>query len=307
MALTPRPHLSAPVFGMPECVWRAGAILGEGALWSPREQVLYWVDILGRQLHRLDPATAARASWAFDEEISALAEPADGPGLVVTLRRGFARFDPAQAHGAPSYLYRPTEEPLSNRFNDGKCDAHGRFWGGTMDFDCEAPTGALYGYSVDGQCIRHNLGFAVTNGPTWSLDGRTIFVNETARGRIHAWDFDVDTGALANPREWLRFAKGDGLPDGMTTDAAGRLWVAHWGGSCVSCHDPVSGAELARIGLPTSHITNCTFGGPDLRTLYVSSARFGLTPEQLRDEPLAGALFAIAVNTPCQPAHRFGP
>ena len=291
--------------GAPQCVWPAGATLGEGTLWSPREQALYWVDILGRQLHRYRPLDAQRDSWAFDAEISALAEQVSQPGLIVTLRRGFARFDPNGA-SAVHYLHQPSEEPAGNRFNDGKCDAAGRFWGGTMDFDCVAPTGMLYAYSADGRCVRHELGFAVTNGPTWTADGRTIFVNDTVQGRVNAWDFDPKTAALSNPHLWLQFAKGDGFPDGMTTDAAGRLWIAHWGAACVTCHDPLTAAELARIALPTSHITNVMFGGPQLQTLYVTSARFGLSPEQLQAEPLAGGLFAIEMNVAGVPAHRFG-
>ncbi len=291
----------------PRCVWPAGAELGEGVMWSPGEQALYWVDILGRQLHRLHPTSGARTSWLFDEEISAIAEVADRPGrLVITLRRGFAEFDTRRPGAVAQYRHQPAEEPPGNRFNDGKCDAAGHFWGGSMDFDCVAHTGALYRYGADGRCVRHALGFAVTNGPTWSLDGRTIYVNDTVRGRVNAYDVDAASGALSNHRLFLQFAEGDGFPDGMTTDAAGRLWIAHWGGACVSCHDPRSGVELARIALPTSHITNIAFGGSQLRTMYVSSARFGLTPEQLKAEPLAGGLFAIDTDTAGLPANRFG-
>ena len=305
MRSTAKPASPPFQIGAPACVWPAGAELGEGTLWSVRQQALYWVDILGRQLHRYHPANGARASWSFETEISAVAEHVESPGLVVTLRRGFARFDPSSPVGA-QYLYQPPEEPPGNRFNDGKCDGFGRFWGGTMDFDCVQPTGALYSYSVDGECRRHDLGFAVTNGPTWSADGRTIFVNDTVKGRVHAWDFDAEAGTLSKPRLWLQFAEGDGFPDGMTCDAAGRLWIAHWGAACVTCHDPSTAAEVARIVLPTRHITNCAFGGAELQTLFISSARAGLTAEQLESEPLAGGLFAVELDTPGLQACQFG-
>jgi D-xylonolactonase len=297
----------APRFeGMPRCIQAAGASLGEGLMWSVREQALYWVDILEKRLFRLDPATGEQDQWRFDEEISALAERENAPGLIVTLRRGFAFFDPANAAAGPQWLHKPEPALLTNRFNDGKCDARGRFWGGTMDFDCVAPTGALYRFDPDGQCTQHDSGFAVTNGPTWSLDGRTMYFNDTAEGGIHAYDFDPEQGTLAHRRLWLRFGRRDGLPDGMTTDAAGRLWIAHWAGSCVSCHHPLSGEELGRIALPVSQVTNCTFGGPDLRTLYITSARTGLDETRLAAEPLAGGLFAVEVDSPGLPAFRFG-
>ena len=290
----------------PRCVWPAAAVLGECALWSQREQALYWVDILERRLHRFEPAGKGRTSWRFDEHISALAERAQAPGLIVTLRRGFALFDPADADAAPRYLHQPEAERIDNRFNDGKCDAAGRFWGGSMDVACKAPTGALYRFDPDGRCSRHDDGFAVTNGPTWSLDGKTMYFNDTVRGRIHAYDFDAVAGTLSNKRPWLRFARGDGLPDGMTTDAAGRIWIAHWGGACVSCHDPVSAEELCRIPLPTRHITDCAFGGPGLRTLYITSATSGLTPAQREAEPEAGGLFAVPLDVDGLPAALFG-
>ncbi len=292
--------------GAPACVWPAAATLGEGALWSVREQALYWVDILAHRLHRWQPAAGQRSSWQFDEEISALAERVNAPGLLITLRRGFALFDPAQPAQPPRYLHQPEPEQPGNRFNDGTCDAQGRFWAGTMDFACEAPTGALYRFDPNGRCTRHDHGFPVTNGPTWSADGRTLYFNDTVRGCVLAYDFDAAAGTLSRRREWLRFGPGDGLPDGMTTDAAGRLWIAHWGGACVSCHEPASGAELCRIPLPTAHITNCAFGGDDLQTLFVTSACSGLSAAQRAAEPMAGGLFAVRIDSPGLPAHRFG-
>lgn len=287
----------------PRSVWSAQALLGEGTLWSVREQALYWVDILGRQLHRFSPAHKVRDSWEFAEEITAVAERASGPGLLVTLRRDLAFFDTDT--GRLQRLHRPEPAHPGNRFNDGKCDARGRFWVGTMDMACKATSGAWYRYTGGSQCTRMQTGVSVTNGPTWSLDQRTLYANDTVQGRVMAYPFDPATGALGVGSVWLQMGPGDGLPDGMTTDAGGRIWIAHWGGGCVTCHDPDTAQELLRIPLPASQITNCAFGGKDLKTLFISSACAGLNEPQLLQQPLAGALFSVGVDSPGLPAHLF--
>jgi D-xylonolactonase len=287
----------------PLCVWPANALLGEGPVWSERRQALFWVDILGRKLHCYTPRGSGARSWSFDEEISAVAERKDHSSLVVALRHHFAFFDPETEH--LERIADVESDRPANRFNDGKCDREGRFWAGSMDFACRNPTGALYSMDAQRHCSRHVDGFAITNGPTWSLDGRTLYFTNTATRRIFAFDFDAQTGTLSNQRLWRKFEEAEGSPDGMTTDANGTLWIAHWGAGCVTCHAP-SGEELARIDVPASNTTSCAFGGPNLRTLYITTACTDLDDAQRAAQPQAGGLFEIELDVQGLPAAQFG-
>ena len=285
----------------PECVWDAHALLGEGPMWSVREQALYWVDILNHHLHRYS-AREGRRTWRFDQEISAVAERADAEDLIITQRHGFASFNPRTEELVP--LAQVEAHLPGNRFNDGKCDRQGRFWAGTMDFDGQQATGSLYRLSPDLSVERVDSEYAVTNGPAWSGDHRTLYHNDSVNGRVFAFDFDPGTGQVSNKRLFLQFAAQDGSPDGMTTDAEGGLWIAHWGAGKITRHDP-QGKVLHTIALPCSQVTSCAFGGPRLRTLYITTAATGLPPQQLQSEPLAGGLFAIELDVAGLPPHPF--
>lgn len=288
-----------PRCGAPQPLWEAQAQLGEGLCWSPGRQSIYWVDIFGQRLMRLHLESGRREHWDFDETISAVAERAEGPGLIVSLQHRVAFFDPET--GRLDVLHEVEPDLPGNRFNDGKCDAQGRFWVGSMDRACTAPTGSLYVVDRDGIRRAWAPGFPVVNGPTWSADGRTIYVNDTARNYPHAARFDPATGTLSDPWVWRRLDQDDGYPDGMTTDRDGRLWIAHWAGACVTCHAPDDGRELARIALPTSNITNVCFGGPDLRTLFITSA----TAELAAPEAMAGTLFRVETDAVGVAPHRY--
>jgi xylono-1,5-lactonase len=284
------------------CVWPAGAQLGEGPVWSERRQALFWLDILGRKLHCYTPRGSGARSWSFDEEISTVAEREQDGALIIALRHHFALFDPETSK--LEKLADVEADRPRNRFNDGKCDRHGRFWAGSMDFAGEHPTGAFYSFDAQHHCTKHVDGFAIMNGPTWSLDGRTLYLTNTATARIFAFDFDPQAGTLANQRLWCKFEPQDGSPDGMTTDAQGNLWIAHWGAGRVTCHSP-SGEQLMRIDVPASNTTSCAFGGPDLKTLYITSATTDLDPQQREKEPLAGGLFEVELDVQGLPAAKF--
>jgi sugar lactone lactonase YvrE len=286
----------------PECVWDAHALLGEGPLWSVREQALYWVDILGHRLHRYSP-TEGRRTWEFEQEVSAVAERAETSELIITQRHAFAAFNPET--GALRHLVRVEDDLPGNRFNDGKCDRLGRFWAGTMDFDCRSATGSLYRLAPDLSIERIDSEYIVTNGPAWSGDHSMLFHNDSVNGRVYAFDFDAESGKVANKRVFLQFSAEEGSPDGMTTDAEGGLWIAHWGAGKVTRHDTATGKVLRTIELPCSQVTSCAFGGADLRTLFITTAANGLTQEQREREPLAGGLFAIDLDIAGLPAHAF--
>lgn len=285
----------------PECVWNAHAELGEGPLWSVREQALYWVDILSHRLHRYS-TKEGRRTWQFDQEISAVAERAEEDGLIITQRHRFATFNPNTEALIP--LLDVEAELPANRFNDGKCDQRGRFWAGTMDFEARQPTGSLYCLTPDLICVPMDSGYIVTNGPAWSADGRTLYHNDSVNGRVFAFDCEPNSGTLSNKRLFLQFGGEEGSPDGMTTDAEGGLWIAHWGAGKLTCHD--SAGELLRtIALPCSQVSSCTFGGSELKTLYITTAATGLSPQQREREPLAGGLFALDMDVAGVPANFF--
>ncbi|MEN3294228.1 MAG: xylono,5-lactonase [Burkholderiales bacterium] len=285
----------------PECVWDAHAALGEGPLWSVRLQALYWVDILKYRLHRYSPSDEQR-TWQFDQEISCVAERADEDGLMVTLRHGFASFNPSTEELTP--LTQVEADIPTNRFNDGKCDRRGRFWAGTMDFDAQRSTGSLYRLSPDLGVAKMDSDYQVTNGPAWSSDDRIMYHNDSVNGRVYKFDYDPESGELSHKRSFLQFSKEEGSPDGMTTDAEGGLWIAHWGAGKITRHDP-HGKVLQTITLPCSQVSSCTFGGPDLKTLYITTAAVCLSAEHLEREPQAGGLFAISLDIAGVPANPF--
>ncbi len=266
-------------------------IIGESPIWDPKSGRLFLVDIKGQAIHILDPAGDAYRSFDLPDMVTSLSTRAAG-GLILTLRKTFAFFDPET--GALEILADPEPDRPDNRFNDGKCDRQGRLWAGTMGAkDWLAETGALYRFNADQRitCMQDRV--KCSNGTGWSPDGRTMYHTESFRYTIFAYDFDPPSGEIANRRPFAPIdAAAGGFPDGLTVDAEGFVWSAQpvWGR--LVRYDPDGRIERI-IELPVSRGTSCIFGGPDYRTLFVTTATETLTPEQLREEPLAGSLLAL--------------
>lgn len=269
------------------CVADVAAVLGEGPTWVPHEDALYWVDIKGRKIFRLDGAGALR-EWETPFRICSLA-PLRGGGFVAGTERGFATVELDPLKFEP--FGNPEADRPQNRFNDGKLDREGRFWAGTMDDNEQAVSGALYRLDRDRSWSRVDDDYRVTNGPAFSRSGRLMYHNDSARQITYVFDLD-DRGIPSNRRTFARFAAGDGYPDGMTVDAEDCLWIAFWDGWCVRRFSP-AGECLATISLPVQKPTSCAFGGAAMNRLYVTSASVGLSDAERADQPCAGGLFML--------------
>ena len=273
------------------CIWPLGAELGEGALWSPQDQAVWFVDIKAPAIHRFDPASGERATWPAPAQVGFIVPAASG-GFVCGLQGGLHRFDPGGGHFT---LLAPVEaDQPSNRINDGFVDPGGRLWFGTMD-DGEADVrGTLYSWDGRGVPVARDTGYAITNGPALSPDGRALYHTDSAARTVYAFDLAPD-GGLARKRVFAQIA--DAHPDGMAVDAEGCVWVCLFGGGRVERFAP-DGRLVGLMRFPCANITKLAFGGPDGRTAYVTTAKLHLSAQARADQPLAGGLFAFAVDTP---------
>lgn len=257
--------------------------LGEGTLWSARENAVYWTDILGKALNRLSLDDGAIQRWAMPEPLGWVVERAGG-GFIGGFQSGFARIalDPL----AITPLGDPEPHLPGSRMNDGKADASGAIWCGTMDMAEEQDVGALYRLDPDGSWAVMDSGYRVPNGPAFSPCGQWLYHSDTARRQMYRFARTAE-GGLTDRQPFIRFAEEDGYPDGMTVDAQGHLWVAHWGGGRISRFTPEGKLDRS-IALPAKQVTNICFAGERLDRMFVSSAATGL-PESEYD----GAFFEV--------------
>jgi sugar lactone lactonase YvrE len=266
-------------------------VLGESALWHPGEQCLYWLDLKAPTIFRFDPKTGRNEAWKVDlpATLGCLVLAKDG-SLILAGPKGLHRCDFAKRR--LTHWFDPNDRPADTMFNDGKIDRRGRFWLGSSDVKETEPRGKIYLIEGEGHVSVADSGFACSNGPAFSPDGSVFYFSDTMERKVLAYNIDAATGNLKNRRVFATFAVADGMPDGLTVDEMGGLWVCHWGGARVTRFKPDGGTDRL-IDVPALNVTSCAFGGPDLATLYITSASQDTSPEDLARLPLSGALFAV--------------
>lgn len=269
-------------------------VLGEGPVWH--DGAFWWIDIESRKLQRLT-ADGAYAAWDTGERVGCAIPCADGRWLL-GLENSLSRLDPAT--GAITPLVALGKTPGDYRFNDGKCDPRGRLLIGTMSLAAPVMTAAFYRYEGGATLAELFTGIGTSNGLAWSADGRTMYYIDSKTGRIDQCDYDPTTGTPSNRRPLVESAP-QGRPDGMCIDQDGNLWAGHWGGWAVRCYHGRSGECLAEIPIPCANVTSCCFGGPDLDTLYITTASKGLSEADRGAQPGAGRVFTARPGVRGQP------
>lgn len=273
--------------------------LGEGPFWDDRDKTLYWVDIDSARLFSFHPETGRVGYAQLPLTITALGARAAG-GLVVATRTGLGYYDPSQ--DKLEQVHNVLKEDDHLRFNDGAVDTLGRFWAGTYNKN-HKPASALYRFDPDGSVHVIEKGLVNSNGIDWSPDNKILYHTHTTERTIYAYDFDPVTGEVENRRVFVRVPDepGEGRPDGLTVDSEGFIWSARYAGGKVVRYDPTGRIER-EILLPVINVTSCELGGPNLNTLYITTAWSNPTP---KPESQEGNLFAIEVNVTAKPKPLF--
>ena len=273
------------------CVAHTQDVLGEVPRWHPLERALYWIDAFKPAVHRLDPASGKLESFTPPEKLGSFA-PRAGGGLLIAGRGGLAHYDPAS--GTLDRIVDPEGGGAVNILNDGRCDRRGRFWVGSMSKTMERASGSLYRLER-GHLAAVDDGIWVANGVCWSPDERRMYLADSHVKTIFVYEFDLAAGTIGPRRVFATMGDRPGVPDGSSVDAEGFIWNAVFDGSCLLRYAP-DGRVNRIVQLPVSRPTACAFGGADLATLYLTTARFRLAPERLAAEPLAGGQLALDVG-----------
>lgn len=290
-----------PVFRSFVCI-DAKAILGEGALYCSYDSCLYWIDIEKGILYRCRLPVQQCRRYKLPGRIGTVVRDI-GHHAILAMETGIYRLDLRTEK--LELICSPEEGRAEIRFNDGKCSPAGSLWAGTMSTTGKWKAGALYRIGYDGKFTKMIDSVTTSNGIIWSPDETKMYYVDTPTSVVIEYDYDKKTDSIANPRTVIRIPRELGYPDGMTIDRNGNLWIAHWGGSGVYCWNPATGNLLARVEVPAKNVTSCAFGGTNLDTLFITTARSGNSEEALKKYPQSGSLFIAYPGTKGIPSHSF--
>lgn len=263
--------------------------LGEGPVWDHSRNELLWVDIEKKllQFYRLN--SGERTVFAFESRIGAAVPVENTNKYLLALQNGLALFN--RDDQSLEYISDCESDLYSNRFNDGKCDPAGRFWIGSLDLQINVGKGSLYCLDLRFSVSRKLSGLTIPNGMAWTDDDKTMYFTDTASRCVKQFDFEYETGAISNGKTVITVPEKLGWPDGMCIDREGMLWIANWGASCITRWNPYKGEMVDRVTVPAINVSSVCFGGENLDLLFITSARTGLTADELEKYPLSGSVF----------------
>ena len=289
-----------------ESVIHSQSRLGEGPLWHAKEGALYWVDIHQQKVERFILASGERRTFNFPLMVTTLGLRQTG-GFIAATEKGIGFWDGASED--IQHFIRPEADLPENRFNDGTVGPDGNFWAGSMrervDLDGPAP-GSFYRVSAADLSIQKvETNLHISNGLGWSPDHKTFYLTDSPQHLIYHYHFDAASGQISDREIFLHTPDELGVPDGLAVDAEGCIWSARWGGWKVTRYSP-KGEVLQEIELPVEHVTSCAFGGPELNTLFITTAWTPLTEDQRAAQPLAGDIFAVDLEVQGQMPWKFG-
>lgn len=294
--------INDPIIISPDLAFRAEATTGEGSIWHPDRNTLFWVDIEGKTLYEYIPDLQNCRSWQFDRMVSTVVPETDST-VVVALQNEIIRVN--LTDGNTTSIAPIPDNNGKIRCNDGKCDPSGRLWIGTMGFGAPKGAASLYCVWADGTVETKLTKVTISNGIVWSANKKYMYYNDTPTRKIIRFRYDDSSGDILYDGVAVNIPEGTGSPDGMTIDCNDNLWVAQWGGGGVYCYNPYTGDLLTKIVVPAPHVASCAFGGNKLDTLYITTARAGLSKEQLEEYPLSGSVFCCKPGVKGVPANCF--
>jgi sugar lactone lactonase YvrE len=282
--------------------WLGRAVLGEGPLWDPRTDTLYWVDIMAGTVFAQAGDAHRPTRIEVGAQVGCLGLTDDPRVLVAGMRTGWQLLDlPTRVL---TFLADPEADRPACRFNDGSVDPAGRFWTGSLEDGETRAVGRLYRLDGDGTYTVADEGFFCSNGIDWSPDGRWMYFVDSRADVIYRYAFDLESGAVGDRKVFVDTSSLTGIPDGLRVDSAGDVWCAFWDGAQVTRFSP-DGSVAGQVPVPVPRPTSVAFGGPDLRTMYITSASIDLTEDQLARWPLSGSVLRYDVDIPGRPPNHF--